>query len=175
MQDYVDSTTQKWINKPASEKITSAHNNVAGGIAIGTQINNINKKLILSSSPQNFSRTGWSTSTAYGKYGAEKIYTYIGGSSYAISNYQNQAVASSETVLTKSMHWIIERDFYRNGDANADGELNIKDVTKISHYVAGLATMNNVELYLADADFNGVVNTSDATRVQLVIAGNNIY
>ena len=35
--------------------------------------------------------------------------------------------------------------------------------------------MNNVELYLADADYNGVVNASDATRVQLVIAGNNIY
>ncbi len=172
LQDYLDSTTQRWINKLGSEKIMSAHNNLTGGISIGSQINNKNNKLILSNSPINFSRA---TSTAYGKYGVQRLYTYISSTSYAISNYQNQAVASSETVLTKSMHWIIERDFYRNGDANADGVLNIKDATKISRYLESSDTMNNVQMYLADADYNGVITEDDATRVQLVIIGHNIY
>lgn len=35
--------------------------------------------------------------------------------------------------------------------------------------------MTNIEQYLADADYDGAVTGNDATRIQLVIAGNYIY
>ncbi len=56
------------------------------------------------------------------------------------------------------------------GDADGDGQVNVKDATAIQKVVAGLevATYNEA---VADADENGSVNVKDATAIQKWVAG----
>lgn len=55
------------------------------------------------------------------------------------------------------------------GDANNDGQLNIRDVTCIQFHAAGLRELTGKPLELADYDRNGIVDIADATAVQKAI------
>ena len=57
------------------------------------------------------------------------------------------------------------------GDADADGEVNIKDATLIQKYTASLETLSSTALVLADVDSDTDVNIKDATAIQKYIAG----
>ncbi len=57
------------------------------------------------------------------------------------------------------------------GDADSNGNLNIRDATFIQKASADMITMNLSNRLRADADFNGIVNVRDATKVQKVLAG----
>ncbi len=61
-------------------------------------------------------------------------------------------------------------DFIR-GDANMDGNVNIKDATYIQKAVAGLETMSLIECLAGDADTMGDINIKDATAIQKFVAG----
>lgn len=61
-------------------------------------------------------------------------------------------------------------DFIR-GDADMDGEVNIKDATYIQKAVAGLENMSLIECLAGDADTMGDINIKDATAIQKFIAG----
>lgn len=58
------------------------------------------------------------------------------------------------------------------GDANKDGNVNIKDATKIQRYVAGLVSENSKDFDYknADVDTDGKVTVRDATKIQKLIA-----
>ncbi|MBQ8000861.1 MAG: dockerin type I repeat-containing protein [Ruminococcus sp.] len=57
------------------------------------------------------------------------------------------------------------------GDANLDGEVNIKDATAIQKYTAQLEALTDTGLILADVDASSDVNIKDATAIQKYIAG----
>ncbi len=57
------------------------------------------------------------------------------------------------------------------GDVNGDGDINVKDSTKIQSYVSDLTTLTAAQLIRADVDFSGVVNTKDATAIQKYSSG----
>lgn len=57
------------------------------------------------------------------------------------------------------------------GDANMDGDVNIKDATYIQKTVAGLERMSLIERLAGDADTMGDINIKDATAIQKFVAG----
>lgn len=57
------------------------------------------------------------------------------------------------------------------GDANLDGEVNIKDATTIQKHLAQLITLENEAIIVADADEDTKISIKDATHIQKKIAG----
>ncbi len=53
------------------------------------------------------------------------------------------------------------------GDANGDGNINARDITKVERIVAGL----DVQTTGADANQDGNINALDITKIELIIAG----
>ncbi len=60
--------------------------------------------------------------------------------------------------------------FYVMGDANSDGVADIKDVTAIQCYLAGIRDLNSIGMMVADVDGDGEVNINDATAIQMYLA-----
>ena len=60
--------------------------------------------------------------------------------------------------------------FYVMGDANSDGVADIKDVTAIQCYLAGIRDLNSIGMMVADVDGDGEVNINDATEIQMYLA-----
>lgn len=56
------------------------------------------------------------------------------------------------------------------GDADGDGELNIKDATYIQLYLADLLDETEIDLSVCDMDNDGYINVKDVTYIQLRIA-----
>lgn len=56
------------------------------------------------------------------------------------------------------------------GDANADGSVNINDVTAVQRYLAELDTLEGIYLHAADANQDGTVDIADATAIQMYLA-----
>ncbi len=59
------------------------------------------------------------------------------------------------------------------GDANCDGDINIKDATAIQKHIAMLESLTDTGFILADVDASSDVNIKDATAIQKKIAGLN--
>ena len=57
--------------------------------------------------------------------------------------------------------WYLEKVNYRVGDVNANGVLNSTDKSKLSSYLSGGTTLNNIQKYLADVNYDGFVNSTD--------------
>ncbi len=61
---------------------------------------------------------------------------------------------------------------FRMGDANADGKVDISDVTYIQKYLVGIVSdMTIQEQMLADVNHDGKVSIRDATCIQMYLAG----
>lgn len=56
------------------------------------------------------------------------------------------------------------------GDVNADGKLNIKDVTAVQKYAAKIVEFDEVQQAAADFNGDGKINVKDATQMQKKIA-----
>lgn len=56
------------------------------------------------------------------------------------------------------------------GDVNLDWETNVKDVTHLQRYLAGLAELDEEQEMTADFDRNGTLNIDDATWIQKYLA-----
>ncbi|MCH5301049.1 MAG: hypothetical protein J1E56_07000 [Ruminococcus sp.] len=56
------------------------------------------------------------------------------------------------------------------GDADGDGEVNVKDATYIQLYLANLLGDNYIDLTVCDIDSDGDINVKDVTYIQLQIA-----
>ncbi len=64
---------------------------------------------------------------------------------------------------------------YLRGDADGDGNVNIKDVTTIQRHLADIDRLSGNRIKAADVDGNGL-NIDDATRIQRYLAEfENIY
>lgn len=60
---------------------------------------------------------------------------------------------------------------YQLGDANTDGDVNIKDATAIQKHIAGIELLSTEGLKVADYNADEDINIKDATAIQKFIAG----
>ena len=60
---------------------------------------------------------------------------------------------------------------FSTGYVNRDGDVTVEDVTLLQMFIARLCELDNEQLSLADCDNDYNVNISDATAIQLHIAG----
>ncbi len=60
---------------------------------------------------------------------------------------------------------------YNLGDVNMDKTVNVKDATTLQKHIAGIVTLSDKQLILADSDQNANVNIKDATYIQKQVAG----
>ena len=56
------------------------------------------------------------------------------------------------------------------GDTNADGNIDVRDVTAIQRHLDEFETFNRFQLVSADTNRDGVVNIEDATLLQMYLA-----
>lgn len=87
--------------------------------------------------------------------------------------YENKAqftgvVDYENEKLTLVAQWLSHNDIMI-GDVNLDGKLSITDATEVQKYVAGLVEFNDVQLYAADVDGNGIINIMDSTAIQKML------
>lgn len=61
-------------------------------------------------------------------------------------------------------------DYYKIGDSNLDGSVNVNDVTAIQRHLVELETFNEEQLALADTNGDGNVDIADATHLQMYLA-----
>ncbi|MBE6737906.1 MAG: hypothetical protein E7566_04570 [Ruminococcaceae bacterium] len=57
------------------------------------------------------------------------------------------------------------------GDTDLNDTVNVRDATMIQKCIAGISTLQDLQLVFADGDRNGDVNVRDATAVQKFVAG----
>lgn len=93
--------------------------------------------------------------------------------SIVVSAKDSAGVEASKTVTITVPGTVTppEPDKGMRGDADLNGEVNIKDATLIQKYIANSADLTGQALKNADADLNGEVNVRDATTVQKFAAG----
>ena len=93
--------------------------------------------------------------------------------SIVVSAKDSAGVEASKTVTITVPGTVTppEPDKGMRGDADLNGEINIKDATLIQKYIAKSADLTEQALKNADADLNGEVNVKDATTVQKFAAG----
>lgn len=121
------------------------------------------KKLATFNYDEDFTEGVLLTEEGIAYFDIEKLYEgkeHTGYSFYCLGNYVEIPLAepSPEGLL---------------GDANQDGEINIKDATAIQKHIAQLELLPDSALTLADADKDEDVNIKDATAIQKHIAGIN--
>ncbi len=63
-----------------------------------------------------------------------------------------------------------DEEFFETGDVNADGKINVNDVTCIQKHIAKIHFLNDGELERADVNRDSKVNINDATTIQKYLA-----
>lgn len=100
----------------------------------------------------------------------------INGVTYALGVYlnstsQNATVCwSPYSSYNESQRWYLEAANYRIGDVCFDSVINNSDVYAIQSYDAGLNSLNNLEMYLADVNKNDIVTIADAVALSQILA-----
>ena len=91
----------------------------------------------------------------------------------AFSGADNAAVWCAESSMIELYCVSNGIDAYIIGDANKDGNINIRDATDIQKSTAKILTMDFSSCLRGDADFSGDINIRDATAIQKYVAGIN--
>ena len=102
-------------------------------------------------------------------------YAYLAGSltySYGDTTavIENGAFRMPEADVTVSVSFM-EKSGHEIGDVNMDGRVDSADAILLLRYDAGLQTLNDQQLLLADVDENGYINVQDARWILCLDAG----
>lgn len=82
------------------------------------------------------------------------------------SAQENQSDIANSLSNTDSQIVYLEGTGYKIGDVNLDGYISKGDVTYLQEYLAGIVTLNEMQLSLADFNQDGNVNMNDVTAIQ---------
>ena len=94
------------------------------------------------------------------------ILSYV-GSNLVWKTYSNgRSIYDNEKLCLEKINYI-------KGDANADGELNVTDISFVQKIVANISTPTNIQKFLSDVNLSGDIDISDATIISYII--NDIY
>lgn len=89
-----------------------------------------------------------------------QVYALIGEN----PNVEGELELVGECVEPQKINFVL-------GDINSDNEMSIIDVTYVQKYSAGLITLTDAQLAVADYDRDGNVSITDATAMQKILAG----
>lgn len=104
--------------------------------------------------------------TREGKSEIEVSYDLFAESGECYMSFEESSVKLSSYISEKAE----EKEYPLLGDANGNGEVNIKDATTIQKATAKLLTLDESTKPRADVNADGKVNVKDATAVQKYIA-----
>lgn len=82
------------------------------------------------------------------------------------SAQENQSDTANSLSNTDSQIVYLEGTGYKIGDVNLDGYISNNDATYLQEYLAGIVTLNEIQLSLADFNQDGNVNINDVTAIQ---------
>ena len=121
----------------------------------------------------------------YPIYNDDGTVSYVNASFNRILSYNGDNVVwdsfSITSTPTSAQKWHLEKNNYIVADANADGAFSEAedspnlDARFIQRYLQGSVTPTNVQLFLSDANRDGVIDIFDATWVQAICEGSVIY
>ncbi len=97
--------------------------------------------------------------------------------SYVIDN--NSCYTLDELIATDGAVFVIKaltytetgdvKDNYNSGDANMDGEFNIKDATLLQKYIVGVRMLSEEQIALGDMDSNGTIDGNDVATIEKML------
>lgn len=90
---------------------------------------------------------------------------------YTLSPLEEHAGRQTVTLTYRDFTTTFEVDVCDKGDVNRDFTLNVVDVTAIQNAVAELSEMDSFQQQLADLNGDGNYDVTDATMLQMMIAG----
>ncbi|MBE6825062.1 MAG: hypothetical protein E7513_06925 [Ruminococcaceae bacterium] len=113
-------------------------------------------------------------------YNSDGTYSILNSSnnkilSYSGSNLVWNTFDSVNSTPSTAQRWYFSKVNYIVGDADTDGYMTVLDQTFVQFYLAELNTPNNMQLYLSDADRNGVVNILDARKINRIFSDLDLY
>ena len=82
---------------------------------------------------------------------------------------------SSSQTISAYEQWCFEKANYIRGDADKDGSISAEDIYYIQQYLVGSTNLNNIERYLSDVTRDGLINTEDVNRIQIIMNNTHIY
>lgn len=173
MQEYSNlESKQDWILKSNSVggwNITSGNASTQGAVAFGDSYDTNNKKIELSNETVGFSLFSWESMNLNQDYGAFRFYTRTGADAWYIGCDDDNALLSKNNSSLLSSYWILEKQNYRLGDANTDGNMNVFDKTTVQSYLAHSISLDNKQVFLADVNGDGVISVLDVTSIEQII------
>lgn len=181
LESFDQNDSQKWILRKYGEtyEILPALGNADEKLNVGAQVgSNPYYRTIIGNNNLSLSVNRWETDSAM--YADAVTFTYESNGTHNILTMHNKTIgvfASSTTVPTVNMYrsWVLEKINYRRGDVNADGYLDSQDWTDLQNYLNGMKDLNNLQLYLADANYDGDVDGEDVLKIQKLIIGVELY
>ncbi len=90
---------------------------------------------------------------------------------YTLSPLEEHAGRQTVTLTYRDFTTTFEVDVCDKGDVNRDFTLNVVDVTAIQNAVAELSELDSFQQQLADLNGDGNYDVTDATMLQMMIAG----
>ena len=90
---------------------------------------------------------------------------------YTLSKLEQKAGRQTVTVTYRKVSTTFDVDVFEKGDVNRDFSMNVVDVTAIQKIVAEMMTPDRFEQRLSDLSGDGKIDVTDATLLQLTIAG----
>ena len=88
----------------------------------------------------------------------------------AFSGVDNLCIICSEGSQAEEYAELWGADCYHIGDSNADGKVNILDVTAIQKYKIGEQELSEYGMRCADVNHDGSITVRDATLIQMKLA-----
>lgn len=180
VEDFNGEDTQKWIIKEGNSgyEIYPAYDYIEGNLSYGEQVgSNPYYKAVIGFEEMGFELTTWEDDTTLepdavlftsNRNGINDILGY----NYTTGIYIRSANAP---IVNMYRMWVLEDVNYRRGDANADGTIGIDDATYVQNYLNNYVSLNNIELFLADANYDGVVDDLDVDKINNIVSGIDLF
>ena len=181
LEAFDEDDSQKWILRKYGEtyELIPASGNSNEKLNVGDQVGtNPYYRTIVGDNCLNLAVNKWETDSTM--YADAVTFTYEKEGTYNILTMYNSTTgvfASSDTISTVNMYrsWVLEKINYRRGDVNADGSLDSKDWTSLQNYLNGTEQLDNLNMFLADANYDGEVNGEDVLKIKKLIMGIDMY
>lgn len=174
LSNFSGGDNQKWIVREKSNKyeLLPAYGSIAGKLNAGSLYNTNSYYAELGQGNMNMVLADEDDLNSI-KTGAVSFYTTKNNTHYFLTASGTEALfsyASLDSISTTRM-WNLEKINYRRGDVDMNGVLENADLTLLINHVSNGRALNNQQLFLADVNYDGYVNSGDVTRVQNILNG----
>ncbi len=90
---------------------------------------------------------------------------------YGTPDFDGEPVAEPVYGTSERLYAKMREKLFVSGDADGDGNVNMKDILLLRKFIAGAAEENEVDLAGADVNGDGAYNMQDILKLRRIIAG----